>query len=91
MPSLGNTINDQFSSFWLENSSYLRLKNLEFGYTFGQISKIGVSKLRVYFAGTNLLTFTKLNNWDPEKGANDTNNYNYPNAKSFSFGVNVTF
>ena len=91
MPALGNTMNDQFSSFWLENSSYLRLKNLEFGYTFGELPKIGVSKLRIYFAGTNLLTFTKLNNWDPEKGSGDTRNDNYPNAKSFSFGVNVTF
>ena len=91
MPALGNTMNAQFSSFWLENSSYLRLKNLEFGYTFGELPKIGVSKLRIYFAGTNLLTFTKLNNWDPEKGSGDTRNDNYPNAKSFSFGVNVTF
>lgn len=91
MPALGNTMNEQFSSFWLENASYLRLKNLEFGYTFGSISKLGVSKLRVYFAGTNMLTFTKLDNWDPEKGANDTRNDNYPNAKSFSFGVNITF
>lgn len=91
MPALGNTMNEQFSSFWLENASYLRLKNFEFGYTFGQLPKIGVSKLRIYFAGTNLLTFTKLDNWDPEKGAGDTRNDNYPNAKSFSFGVNVTF
>lgn len=91
MPALGNTMNEQFSSFWLENASYLRLKNLEFGYTFGSISKLGVSKLRVYFAGTNMLTFTKLDNWDPEKGADDTRNDNYPNAKSFSFGVNITF
>lgn len=67
MPALGNTMNEQFSSFWLENASYLRLKNFEFGYTFGQLPKIGVSKLRIYFAGTNLLTFTKLDNWDPEK------------------------
>lgn len=91
MPALGNTMNEQFSSFWLENASYLRLKNFEFGYTFGNLPKIGVSKLRIYFAGTNLLTFTKLDNWDPEKGAGDTRNDNYPNAKSFSFGINVTF
>lgn len=91
MPALGNTINDQDSSFWLENASYLRLKNLEFGYTFGELPRIGVSKLRLYFTGTNLLTFTKLNNWDPEKGAGDNRNDNYPNSKTFSFGVNVTF
>lgn len=91
MPALGNTMNEEYSSFWLENASYLRLKNLEFGYTFGQLPKLGVSNLRIYFAGTNLLTFTKLNNWDPEKGANDTRNDNYPNARTYSFGINVTF
>lgn len=69
MPALGNTMNDSYSSFWLENSSYLRLKNLEFGYTFRQpgLVKMGVSSVRVYFAGSNLLTFTSLKNWDPEK------------------------
>lgn len=69
MPALGNTMNDSYSSFWLENSSYLRLKNLEFGYTFRQpgLAKMGVSSVRVYFAGSNLLTFTSLKNWDPEK------------------------
>lgn len=62
MPALGNTMNDSYSSFWLENSSYLRLKNLEFGYTFRQpgLAKMGVSSVRVYFAGSNLLTFTSL-------------------------------
>lgn len=91
MPALGNTMNEQYSSFWLENASYLRLKNLEFGYTFNKLPKLGVSSLRIYFAGTNLLTFTKLNNWDPEKGADDTRNDNYPNARTYSFGINVTF
>ena len=62
MPALGNTMNDSYSSFWLEKSDYLRLKNLEFGYTFrqGELAKVGISSFRVYFAGCNLLTFTPL-------------------------------
>ena len=93
MPALGNTINDQYSSFWLENSSYLRLKNLEFGYTFRQpgLTKLGVSSIRVYFAGTNLLTFTSLKNWDPEKTSGDARNDVHPNMRTYSFGLNVQF
>ena len=44
MPVLGNTFNDEYSSFWLEKSDYLRLKNLEVGYTFGQLGNLGISK-----------------------------------------------
>ena len=91
MPRLGNTMNDEYSSFWLEKSNYLRLKNLEFGYTFGALPKLGVSKLRVYFAGTNLLTITPLDNWDPEKSSGDARNDVHPNVQTYSFGVNVTF
>lgn len=93
MPVLGNAINDSYSSFWLENSSYFRLKNLEFGYTFRQpgLAKMGVSSIRVYFAGTNLLTFTSLKNWDPEKTSGDARNDVHPNVRTYSFGLNIQF
>ena len=93
MPALGNTMNDSYSSFWLENSSYLRLKNLEFGYTFRQpgLVKMGVSSVRVYFAGSNLLTFTSLKNWDPEKTSGDARNDVHPNMRTYSFGLNIQF
>ena len=93
MPALGNTMNDSYSSFWLENSSYLRLKNLEFGYTFRQpgLAKMGVSSVRVYFAGSNLLTFTSLKNWDPEKTSGDARNDVHPNMRTYSFGLNIQF
>lgn len=93
MPHLGNTFNDSYSSFWLEKSNYLRLKNLEVGYTFRQpvLSIIGVSQIRVYFAATNLLTFTPLKDWDPEKSSGDTRNDVHPNMRTYSFGVNVQF
>lgn len=93
MPALGNTMNDSYSSFWLEKSDYLRLKNLEFGYTFRQteLTKVGISSIRVYFAGSNLLTFTPLKNWDPEKSSGDTRNDVHPNMRTYSFGLNIQF
>ena len=69
MPRLGGTINNNYSSFWLTKGDYLRLKNLEIGYTFRQrefLTKLGVQSLRLYLAGTNLLTFTSLDDYDPE-------------------------
>ena len=93
MPALGNTMYDGYSSFWLEKSDYLRLKNLEFGYTFRQsaLKKVGISSLRVFFAGSNLLTFTPMKNWDPEKSSGDGRNDVHPNMKTYSFGLNVQF
>ena len=93
MPALGNTMNDSYSSFWLEKSDYLRLKNLEFGYTFRQteLAKVGISSIRVYFAGSNLLTFTPSKNWDPEKSSGDTRNDVHPNMRTYSFGLNIQF
>ena len=69
MPRLGGTINNNYSSFWLTKGDYLRLKNLEIGYTFRQrefLTKLGVQSIRLYLAGTNLLTFTSLDDYDPE-------------------------
>lgn len=91
MPRLGYSLNDSYSSFWLSKADYLRLKNLEVGYTFNQLAKWGVSKIRVYFAATNLLTITSLDNYDPEKTGGDSRNDIHPNMKSVSFGVNINF
>lgn len=91
MPALGRNVNDSYSSFWLTKSDYLRLKNLEVGYTFNQLAKWGVSKIRLYFAATNLLTLTSLDNFDPEKSSGDARNDIHPNMKSVSFGVNINF
>ncbi len=94
MPRLGNTNNDIYSSFWLTKGDYLRLKNIEIGYTFRNeawMSKLGVKSLRLYVAGTNLLTFTSLDDYDPEKQSGDMRNDVHPNTKTYSFGVNVKF
>lgn len=92
-PRVGASINDRYSSFWLEDASYLRLKNLEFGYTFRQpaLNVVGISSIRAYFSGGNLLTVTSLKNWDPEKSSGDARNDVHPSARTYSFGLNVHF
>ena len=93
MPRLGNTENEVYSSFWLKKSDYLRLKNMEIGYTFPAhwLKGIGVQNVRFYVAGTNLLTFTPLKNYDPEKSSGDMRNDVHPNTRTYSFVVNVKF
>ncbi len=93
MPRLGNDFNGEYSSFWLDKADYLRLKNLEFGYTFTQnkLHIVGISSIRLYFQATNLLTFTSLKNFDPEKTSTDTRGDFHPNTRTFSFGLNVNF
>lgn len=80
------------SSFWVRNADYLRLKNVQLGYTLpvNWAKKIGVKKLRVYYSGQNLLTFTSFYKWvDPEISAGQ-NGGGYPQLKINSFGLNVT-
>ena len=86
-PAFGNGGN----SFWIEDASYLRLKNVELAYTFQQsiLSKIGASQLRVFATGQNLVTFTKLQNVDPEN--TNVSGWYYPVQAVFNFGVNVQF
>ena len=92
-------INDQTSelpsSYYVENGSYLRLRNLQVGYTFKFNRKIGLDNLRLYVVGTNLFTITPYDGLDPafySSGINfgiDTGRW--PSVKSYMFGVNVTF
>ncbi|MDR6944089.1 TonB-dependent receptor [Mucilaginibacter pocheonensis] len=79
------------STFFLQDASYLRLKNLVFGYTIpSQVTqKIGINRLRVYFAGDNMFTITKYKGLDPERYGNG--DLQYPQNKIYSFGLNVTF
>ncbi len=93
MPRLGNDFNGEYSSFWLDKADYLRLKNLEFGYTFTQpkLHRVGISSIRLYFQATNLFTISCLDNFDPEKTSTDTRQDFHPNTKTYSFGLNVNF
>ncbi|MCD8292745.1 MAG: SusC/RagA family TonB-linked outer membrane protein, partial [Prevotellaceae bacterium] len=82
------------STFWLQNTTYLRLKNLQFGYTFSKKSKwmqrVGLDNLRIYYSAENLFTIhNMLVNTDPETTVERTSNY--PLLKTHSFGLNVTF
>lgn len=80
------------SDYWIQNANYLRLKNLQLGYTLPKawLSKTGIENLRIYYSGQNLLTFTSfLKGWDPESPAGRGSHY--PQVKVNSFGVNLTF
>ena len=97
----GNSNNQQFSSYWLRNSSYLRLKNVELGYTLpaSVIKTVKMQSIRVYISGQNIFTWSPVKEFfDPEMGAqgggtsgSNTRGWYYPQQKSFSMGVNVTF
>lgn len=93
-PRWGNSVNNRaYSSYWLKDASYLRLKNLEIGYSLPKsvLSKFKIENARLYMSGVNLFTWTKVNDYDPEQKANDDRNRDYPQSKVFSMGVNVTF
>ncbi|MNM74344.1 TonB dependent receptor [compost metagenome] len=81
------------SSFWLMNGNYMRLKNLEIGYTLSEslIKRLGIGGLRVYVSGTNLLTFDSIKVADPEAIAGDYGVYQYPIMKSVTAGLSFKF
>ena len=77
-----------------DKGDYLRLKNLEIGYTFRQrefLTKLGVQSLRLYLAGTNLLTFTSLDDYDPEKLSTDSRNDVHPNTRLIHLVLTLNF
>lgn len=97
------TNNKQPSTRFLESGSYLRLKNVQLGYKLGHnvLKSIGLSSVRVFVSGQNLLTFTKYTGLDPEQ-YNNSNNGNavtavgidwgtYPTARTITFGINANF
>ena len=79
------------SDFWLEDASYLRLKNVEVAYRFqaGFLNKIGASNMRVFVNGNNLLTWSSMKNYDPEAPAGRGGFY--PQMRVYNVGVNVQF
>ena len=92
--------NTQSNSYYIEDGSYARLKNLQLGYTLPSslMSKINVKALRVYVQAVNLLTITKYTGLDPEidtQGGNDqirgVDYGNYPTVKQYIIGLNLTF
>lgn len=81
-----------FSTFWLENAAYLRLKNVQLGYTFPKkwMEKARIDSFRIYLSGDNLLTFSDFfYAYDPETPVS-TGGY-YPQVKTFVIGLNISF
>jgi len=81
--------NNVSSTYWLHDASYVKLKNLQIGYTLPQsiAGKAAISRVRIYLSGENLLLLTKYPGMDPEIGAN----VDYPTLKQFALGINLTF
>ncbi|GAA0548772.1 SusC/RagA family TonB-linked outer membrane protein [Chitinophaga japonensis] len=81
------------STFLLRDASFLRLKNVQLGYSLqaGWLQRAGISALRIYFAGDNLFTITNYPSLDPERGSSSTRFVNYPQNRIYSFGARVTF
>lgn len=86
-----NDNNMKESTWWLRNMSMLRVKDIEVGYRFPKtwIGKAGLKSLRLYLKGSNLLTFSKFDMWDPE--LDTRNGMKYPIMKSLSVGLDVNF
>ena len=88
--------NIQASDRFLQNAAYLRVKNVQIGFSLPKGTKLGkvVKSARLYISGENLLTFTKLRIFDPE-GINNDGGYGagkvYPNYRTYSVGLNATF
>ncbi len=95
-----SSINNVPSSVWIEDGSFIKLKNLSIGYTLptGLLNRFSITKVRVYASSQNLFTITKYTGLDPEIGIqggnatqNGVDNGAYPSSRYFTFGLNVTF
>ncbi len=87
----GGGNNSLQSSFWIQNASYLRVKNVEIGYNIPMslLSKLKLDQLRLFASGLNLLTISDIENFDPE--APSGNGGYYPQTRSFTLGLKVGF
>ncbi|MDO6738631.1 TonB-dependent receptor [Wenyingzhuangia sp. 2_MG-2023] len=97
-----NGVNTQQSSRYVKDGSYLRLKNIQIGYSLPDslLDKILMNKVRIYVAAQNLLTFTKYDGLDPEVGVDQTFNNpldmgvdrgRYPSTRTISLGLDINF
>lgn len=89
LSSSNNVNNNRRSTFWLRSSNYMRLKNIEFGYTLPKnwVQRIRLSNVRVFANGLNLYTWDKLKIFDPETSDSFGN---YPQQRVMNFGINVS-
>lgn len=92
-PRLSNTLidnNNRTSTWFMRNGSFIRLKQVELGYTFPNemTKKWWIKNLRLYLTGTNLLTFSNFKLWDPEMAGNGMG---YPVQRTYNVGLQVSF
>jgi TonB-linked SusC/RagA family outer membrane protein len=94
----GLTTNTNFSDFYVEDGSYVRVRNIQIGYNFPQsiAEKMGMTKFRVYIGSVNPFTFTRYMGYDPDVGSsnplsNGVDLGRYPQAKSLMGGFNIQF
>ncbi len=95
-PLLNTNKNQQCQTKYLQNAAYMRLKNLQIGYTLPRkiVQKMGVQNLRFFASGENLLTITDLVKFfDPEtiESGSFAHGYAYPLSRTYAFGLNITF
>lgn len=92
IPNPKNSVNYYVSDRFLENGAYFRLKNVQIGYTLPEawLKKSGIQNCRIYVQGANLLTATKYKGFDPEVGGG-IDYGNYPQSRSFLFGINFSY
>jgi TonB-linked SusC/RagA family outer membrane protein len=91
LTSRGNSNTANRSSWWVVNGTYLRLKNMNIGYDVpaNVLQRTPFSRINIYLAGTNLLTFSHFKYVDPESPS--VSNGHYPQQKTYSAGLNITF
>lgn len=91
-PSVNATRVYYSSNWYVQSGSYLRLQNVNLGYTLKANLVKGISNFRIYFSGTNLYTFTKFSpSFDPEVGENGQFGGNYRKPRQYSLGLNASF
>jgi hypothetical protein len=90
-PSLREGRQVKISDWWLEDGSFLRVQNLNLGYTFDFSKKSILSKARLYINTSNLYTFTKFKGYDPEVGLNGVYSGGYPRLRKWTLGIDLTF
>lgn len=90
-PSLRDGRQVKISDWWIEDGSFLRVQNLNIGYTFDLPKKSFLSKARIYMNVSNLYTFTKFKGYDPEVGLNGVYSGGYPRLRKWTFGLDLTF
>lgn len=91
LPRVGGQNNAEVSTFYIQDASYLRLKNIEFGFSLpdSALEKLNIKKLRLFVGGQNLLTFTGLEFFDPERANGNQSNRGAPLYKTITFGMNL--